>query len=117
MPTLANIRRLSAAMTIIIAMVAVLLPLCMMVGCGMGFSEMMDAPAFGVGVACVNAMGNVAQVALAAGNPQSLILLMVAVLGAAVVLFAPLLTLRQSYAAAEFPPDAPRDPLGVRLIV
>ncbi|MDO8986820.1 MAG: hypothetical protein Q7V14_01155 [Coriobacteriia bacterium] len=117
MPALDNIRRISAAMVIIIAMVAVLLPLCMMVGCGMGFSEMMDAPAFGVGAACVNAMGSSAQAALAAGNPQSLILLLVAVLGATLVLFAPSLSVRPSYAVAKCPPDAPRDPLGVRLIV
>ncbi len=117
MPTVANTRRFSAATVIIFAMITVLLPLCMMVGCGMTFGEMASAPALGLSSACLNTMVDGPLAAINPGSPMSFILLLVAVLGVVFVLAAPGLALRPLCAAAESPPAPPLDPRGVRLIV
>lgn len=117
MPALADIRKVSLATVIILAMVTVLLPLCMMIGCGMGFTEMMGSPVLGLSSSCVNTMTTGAQVAISSGSPLSLILLMLAVVGGALLLLAPSLDVRPLRAVADNPPDPPADPRGVRLII
>lgn len=117
MPAAANMRKLSMGAVIIIAMVAVLLPLCMVVECGMSASEMARASALGLGETCVKAVTGGAQAAIAPGSPQSLILTLVAALGMALVFAFPPLTMRPLRAMAKDPPAPPEDPRGVRLII
>lgn len=117
MPTIPTTRRFSIATVIIFAMITVLLPLCMMVGCGMTLGEMTHASAFGLSSACVNTMASGAQAAIESGSPLSLILLLVAVFGGMLVFAAPPLAMRTLRTDAEDPPAPPLDPRGVRLIV
>jgi len=116
-PATANIRRVSLSMAIIIAMITVLLPLCMMVECGMSASEMVGAPGLGFSKQCVNTMTSVAQAATEPGNPVSLLVLLFVAFGGALVFAGPQLALRPLRMVAEDPPAAPDDPRGVRLII
>jgi len=116
-PATANIRRVSLAMVIIIAMVAVLLPLCMAIGCEMTPMGIMGSSTLGFSSDCTDAMTSVAQAAVAPGSPQSLILLLVAAFGLAFALAAPSPVVRLVRVAAEDPPPPPEDPRGVRLII
>jgi len=102
---------------IIIAMVAVLLPLCMAFDCGMSPTDMMGSSMLGFSSDCGKTMTSVAQVATAPGSPQSLILLLVAAFGMAVAFAAPPLSSRLVRVVAEEPPPPPDDPRGVRLII
>jgi hypothetical protein len=104
------------AMVIIIAMVAVLLPLCIMLGCGMGPSEM-ASHTFGFSSQCATTMVSGAEAAIAPANIQSLILTLVAAIGAAFVLTSPQFTMRLVRVVAEDPPPPPEDPRGARFIV
>jgi hypothetical protein len=114
----ADIRKVSLIMTIIIAMIAVLLPVCMVVQCGMGADQMaMGSHGLSFGGACVGTMTSGAQAAIAPGSPLSLILLLVAAFGGALVLTAPPLVVRPVRAMAEDPPPPPEDPRGERLII
>jgi hypothetical protein len=116
----ANIRKVSLIMVIIVSMVAVLLPLCVMLECGMSSPSAMlghHGAAVGFSAACVTAMTDAAQPAILGGNQQSLILTLVAVLGIAAVLVQPPLAMRPLRAAAEDPPPPPEDPRGARLII
>jgi hypothetical protein len=97
-------------MVIIFAMVAVLLPLCMMVGCDMSASQMLGSSTLGFGKACTTTVTSSAQAAIAPNNLQSLILTLVAAIGAAFVLTAPQSSMRLVRAVAE-------DPRGARFIV
>ena len=110
-------RKLSMGVVIIIAMVAVLLPACMAVGCGMNTMSMTGSSVLGFNSGCTATMTSVVQVATAPGSPQSLILLLVAAFGAASVLASPLLATRLVRIVAEEPPPPPEDPRGVRLII
>jgi ABC-type spermidine/putrescine transport system permease subunit II len=105
------------AMVIIIAMVAVLLPLCMMVGCDMSASQMLGSSTLGFSNACVSTMTSNAQAAIAPGNLQSLILTLVAALGAVFILTTPQFTMRLVRVVAEDPPPPPEDPRGARFLV
>jgi hypothetical protein len=117
-PATANIRRVSTGVVIIISMVAVLLPLCMAVGCGMSPIDMMGhSSTLGFSSDCTAAMSSAAQAAVAPGSPQSLILLLVAAFGLAFVLAAPSPAVRLVRVVAEDPPAPPEDPRGVRLII
>jgi hypothetical protein len=102
---------------IIIAMVAVLLPMCMAFGCGMSPMAMMGSSTLGFSSDCGNTMTSVAQAATAPGSPQSLIMLLVAAFGLAFVLASPPLSARLVRVVAEEPPPPPEDPRGVRLII
>ena len=113
----ADMRKVSMAMVIIIAMVAVLLPLCMMVGCGMSTSQMLGSPILGFSSACATTMTSNAQAAIAPGNLQSLILTLVAALGVVFVLTTPQFTMRLIRVGAEDPPPPPEDPRGARFLV
>ena len=62
-------------------------------------------------------MTSAAQAAIAPGNLQSLILLLVAAFGVAFVFAAPSLAMRLVRVVAEEPPPPPEDPRGVRLII
>jgi hypothetical protein len=105
------------AMVIIIAMVAVLLPLCMMVGCDMSASQMLGSSTLGFSNACVSTITSNAQAAIAPGNMQTLILTLVAALGVVFVLTAPQSSMRLVRAVAEDPPAPPEDPRGARFLV
>lgn len=105
------------AMVIIIAMIAVLLPLCMMVECSMGASQAMGSHGIGFGSDCVTAITGGAQAAITPGSVQSLILLLVAAFGGALAFAATPLTTRLVRAVAEDSPAPPDDPRGVRLII
>ena len=102
---------------IILAMVAVLLPLCMAVGCGMSPMGMAGSSMLGFSSECTDAMVTTAQLATAPGSPQSLILLLVAAFAGAFVLASPPLSARLVRVVAESPPAPPDDPRGVRLII
>ena len=118
MPATTDIRRLSQTMVVIIAMVAVLLPLCMAVRCGRGSRGLMGhSSMLGFSSECVDVMSSGAEAAIAPGSPQSLILLLVAAFGLAFVLAAPSPAVRLVRVVAEDPPAPPEDPRGVRLIV
>jgi ABC-type spermidine/putrescine transport system permease subunit II len=105
------------AMVIIFAMVSVLLPLCMMVGCGMSTSEMLGSSMLGFSSQCATTMTSTAEAAIAPANLQSLILTLVAALGVVFVLAAPQQSTRLIRVLAEDPPAPPEDPLGARFIV
>ena len=117
MPTAAYKHKLSIGVVTIIAMVAVLLPACMAVGCGMGASGMAGSTMLGFNAACAKTMTSVAQAAIAPGSPQTLLLTLFAALAMVLVLFAPPLTMRPVRAVAEDPPPPPENPRGVRLII
>ena len=117
MPTKANMHKLSLGVVIIIAMVAVLLPVCMSVGCDMGATGMGDSSMLGFNAICIDMSTGLAPAATAPGSPQTLILTLVAALGMVLVLFSPPLTMRPVRAVAEDPPPPPEDPRGVRLII
>jgi ABC-type spermidine/putrescine transport system permease subunit II len=104
-------------MVIIIAMVAVLLPLCMMVGCGMSTTQMLGSSMLGFSSACATTMTSNAEAAIAPANLQSLILTLVAALGAVFVFATPRHSTRLIRVLAEDPPAPPEDPLGARFIV
>jgi hypothetical protein len=114
----ADIRKVSIAMAIIIAMITVLLPLCMMAACGMGATEMMGSPALGLSGDCVNVMTSGAQAAISPGSPLSAILLLLtAAVGVAFALAVPPLATQGVRVVAEDPPAPPDDRRGVRLII
>lgn len=117
MPAHANMRKLSMGPVIAIAMVAVLLPLCMAVDCGMGAGGMHHSSMLGFASDCSSPMALAAPAAIAPGSPQSLILLLVAAFGGALALTSPPLAVRFVRAAAVDPPPPPEDPRGVRLII
>lgn len=117
MPTTANIRRVSLSMAIVIAMITVLLPLCMMVECGMSAGEMVSTPGLGFSSQCKTTMTSVAQAAVDPGNPFSLIVLLFAAFAGALALTTPPLSMRLVRTVAEDPPAPPEDPRGVRLII
>jgi hypothetical protein len=102
---------------IIIAMVAVLLPVCMAVSCGMSPMSMMGTSMLGFSSDCGSTMTSAVQAAIAPGSPQSLILMLVAAFGVASVLASPRLSTRLVRAVAEDPHAPPDDPRGVRLII
>ena len=110
-------QKFSIGVVTIMAMVAVLLPACMAVGCSMGLSGMAGSKMLGLTSACAKTVTSVAQAAVAPGSQQSLILTLVAALGMVVVFFAPPLVMRPVRAVAEDPPPKPEDPRGVRLII
>jgi len=116
-PATVNIRRFAQTMVIIFAMVAVLLPLCMAVGCGMGSMSMDGSSMLGFSSDCVKVMTSGAEAATAPGSPQSLILLLVAAFGLAFAIASPPLSSRLVRVVAEEPPPPPEDPRGVRLII
>ena len=117
MPANADIRKLSVGMVIIMAMIAVLLPLCMALSCGMGMGQVMGSSTLGLSADCFTTITGGAQAAITPGNQQSLILTLVAALAVALVVVFPPLTMRPLRAVAEVPPDPPDDPRGVRLII
>lgn len=113
-----DMRKVSIAMVIIFSMVAVLLPLCVMLGCGMNMSHMLGShTGFGFTDACTSAAGSVAQVAIAPGNLQTLIMTLVVALGLVFALALPQQSTRLVRVVAEEPPPPPEDPLGARFIV
>jgi len=120
-PTAANIRRVSIGVLTIIAIVAVLLPVCMAMGCNMGSGmaggSMAGGPMAGFNAECASTMTSLAQAAIAPGSQLTFLLTLVAALGMAFVLFSPPLTMRLVPIVAEEPPPPPEDPRGVRLII
>jgi len=116
-PANADIRKFSVGMLIIIAMIAVLLPLCMAISCDMGMGEVMGSSTLGLSAECITTVTGGAQAAITPGNQQSLILTLVAALAVALVIAFPPLTMTPLRALAEVPPDPPDDPRGVRLII
>ena len=113
-----DMRKVSIAMVIILAMVAVLLPLCVMIGCGMDTGHMMGShTGFGFTDACTNAAGDAAQAAIAPGNLQTLIMTLVVALGLVFSLALPQPSAHLVRIVAEEPPPPPEDPLGARFIV
>lgn len=116
-PTTANIDRVSLTMVIIISVVAVLLPLCMAIGCDMATMGMTGSSTLGFSSKCADVMASGAQAAIAPGSPQSLIMLLVAAFCMAFVLAAPQPIRRFLRVVAEDPPAPPEDPRGVRLII
>ena len=113
-----DMRKISMTMVIIFAMVAVLLPLCVMLGCGMDLSHMMGShTGFSFSDACTSAAGSVAQAAIAPGNLQTLIMTLVVALGLVFALALPQPSMRLVRVVAEEPPPPPEDPLGARFIV
>jgi len=115
--TTANIRRISIGVLTIVAMVAVLLPVCMAIGCDMGSTGMAGGPMSGFTTQCASTMTSLAQAAIAPGSQLTLLLTLVAALGMVFVLYSPSLTMRLVPIVAEDPPPPPDDPRGVRLII
>jgi len=113
-----NIRKVSIVTVTIFALVAVLLPLCAMLECGMSPVEM-GSHHIGLGFSstCVTTTTSVAQAAIAPGNLQTLIMTLVVALGLAFALALPDQSTGLVRVLAEEPPPPPEDPRGARFIV
>lgn len=118
MPDRVNIRRLSVTMIIIMAMIAVALPLCQMIDCNMLMGTMSHHMGASLSRACDFASSTTAgPIGVVPPGSESLLLSLAALLGVAFVVLHPPREVRLVRVIAEDPPPPPEDPRGARLII
>jgi len=119
MPARIDIRRVSLTMAIVVAMIAIALPLCQALACDMGMGSM-ASPFSGAGFSetCdLGAMTTTAPVSVVPPGAQSLLFSFAMLIVMAFVTVFPPRQQRLVRAVAEDPPAPPEDPRGVRLII
>ena len=120
MSVFAHMRRMLLPLAIVVAIVAIAVPTCRMVGCDMSMGAMPFVPFNGSHISA-DCPGQwevfTAPSSTLPSGSYSLILTLVAALVAAVVLFAPQVAPRPVLARVSNPPPPPEDPRGERFRV
>ena len=105
-------------MVIVVAMIAIALPLCQALVCDMVPGAMTSTSGIGFGRLCNPAtMTTTAPAGVVPTGSQPLFLAIAMLIVAAVMMVSPSRQLRFLRAVAEDPPPPPEDPRGVRLII
>ncbi len=105
-------------MAIVVAMIAIALPLCQALVCDMGVATMTHTPGIGFAPACdLGAMTATAPAGVVPPGSQSLIFALAMLIVVALMVVSPPRQMRFMRSVAEDPPDPPEDPRGVRLII
>ncbi len=120
MSILAHMRKLVMPLAIVVALVAIAVPTCTMIGCDMSMGAMPFVPFSGPRVTS-DCPGEWAYFTAPASTlpavSYSILLTLVAAIVAALVLFAPQMTSRPVLARVSNPPPPPEDPRGERFRV
>ncbi len=118
MPTRIDTRKVSLTMAIVVAMIAVALPLCQMVGCDMLASAMGQSTGTAAHRICnLGSMAAPGSVGVVPTGSESLIFSLAALIGVAIMIVSPPRQLQLVRASGQDPPPPPEDPRGVRLII
>jgi hypothetical protein len=116
----ANNRKALIALAIVVAIVAIVVPTCRMVGCSMGGAMPWGHHADFVGIYSYcggTYVTSSAPAAIVPAGADSLVLALVASVVAAVALIRPPLVVQTVSAHASDPPPPPEDPKGERLLL
>jgi len=116
----AHMRKALLPLAIVVAIVAVAVPTCRMVGCDMDMGAMPFVPMHGVHFTapCPGAWElSASPVGTIPSGGNSLLLTFIAALAAVVLLFSPQVVSRPVLARVSNPPPPPDDPLGARFRV
>lgn len=118
-PTRIDIRKVSLTMAVVVAMIAIALPLCQALACDMGMGSMSSSfDGTGFSSACdLGTMITTAPAGVVPPGAQSLLFSLAMLVVMALVTVFPPRQLRLVRAVAEDPPAPPEDPRGVRLII
>lgn len=119
MPARIDIRRVSLTMAVVVAMLAIALPLCQAIICDMSMGSMSSSHMGTIfsGACDLGVMTSTTPAGVVPPGAQSLLLSLAMLIVMALVTVFPPRQLRLIRVVAEDPPAPPEDPRGVRLII